>query len=63
MISVAHINSETDSEKIRSLFQEYEAYLGVDLCFQNFEEELKNLPGDYAPPHGCRILAERKEYL
>jgi ribosomal protein S18 acetylase RimI-like enzyme len=47
-----------DLDEIRVMLREYAAWLEVDLCFQNFEEELAGLPGDYAPPRGRLLIAE-----
>jgi N-acetylglutamate synthase-like GNAT family acetyltransferase len=57
MLKILPAKTDKDIKTIKRLFVEYADELGFDLCFQNFEEELANLPGDYAPPSGCLLLA------
>ncbi len=56
-VVIAAVRDAAAIETIRALFLEYQQWLGVDLCFQNFDEELAKLPGGYAPPAGGLWLA------
>lgn len=51
------VRSADDTDAIRGLFIDYQAQLGIDLCFQGFDEELRNLPGAYAQPMGELLMA------
>lgn len=43
---------------VRQFFRNYAAWLGVDLSFQNFDQEMASLPGAYAEPQGRLFFAE-----
>ena len=55
VLDIASTPEELDA--VRQLFQEYANQLGVDLCFQNFAQELRELPGEYAAPRGALLIA------
>ncbi|MCP5419695.1 MAG: GNAT family N-acetyltransferase [Gammaproteobacteria bacterium] len=54
---LAQVLSANEYAAARMLFEEYAAALDVDLCFQNFAQELVTLEGYYGPPEGCLLLA------
>ena len=62
-LSFVQAESNEQVAQARELFLEYAQSLGFSLCFQNFDTELAELPGDYAPPSGRLILAEYEGQL
>lgn len=61
MTTIRSAFSTEDFAIVRQLFREYQAELGIDLCFQGFAAEVEGLPGDYAPPSGRLLLAFRDD--
>jgi ribosomal protein S18 acetylase RimI-like enzyme len=57
VVTIREAAGDGDFQAARTLFLEYEAGLGVDLCFQGFDAELAGLPGVYAAPAGRLLLA------
>lgn len=57
MFQVIRAENEAHFAAARALFEEYAATLGVDLCFQNFAEELTNIAQQYGTLNGCLLLA------
>ncbi|MEP0847265.1 MAG: GNAT family N-acetyltransferase [Phycisphaerae bacterium] len=59
MFHIGQAGGPSAIDAARELFREYEADIGVSLCFQGFERELRELPGSYAPPAGRLFLAHQ----
>jgi len=57
LIQIKPIDTAETLAQAKALFEEYAGSLDFDLIFQDFQGELAGLPGDYAPPHGCLLLA------
>src|SRR5262245_338662 len=55
-IELFHIDSGPALDDILALFLEYAQALDFNLCFQNFDKELQELPGIYSPPRGRLVL-------
>jgi GNAT superfamily N-acetyltransferase len=57
-MNIRACHSADDYNTARSMFREYADHLSIDLCFQNFSEELKNIEHIYGPPEGSLLFAE-----
>ena len=62
-MKLLQVESDEEVEEARRLFEAYAEWLGFSLCFQNFDKELAELPGDYAPPGGRLLLAIANEQV
>ena len=54
---ITPVQSGADLAAAAQLFRDYAASLNFSLCFQDFDRELAELPGAYAPPRGTILLA------
>ena len=57
MTKILRAESKEYLPQVRDIFEEYANSLGFDLHFQEFKQEVADLPGEYAPPDGCLLLA------
>ncbi|MCC0644640.1 MULTISPECIES: GNAT family N-acetyltransferase [unclassified Clostridioides] len=63
ILKFVEANDLENLENVKILFTEYSNSLNIDLCFQDFNNELKTLPGKYEKPSGSLILAFVDENL
>jgi ribosomal protein S18 acetylase RimI-like enzyme len=61
LLNLVKAIEEYQYKQVRELFLEYVDSLGIDLSFQNINDELQNIPGEYAFPGGCILLAMSDE--
>jgi GNAT superfamily N-acetyltransferase len=57
-IQIIEAVTDGDYNTAKELFLEYASELEFDLCFQNFEEELKQLSKQYGKPEGILYLVK-----
>ena len=61
MIAIQTARFPEQLHVVRTIFREYAQSLGIDLGFQQFDAELAGLPGKFAAPRGCVLLASNHD--
>ena len=61
MLKIYPVETDKDLEIVKTLLVEYVNSLDFELVFQNFEGELRNIPGEYTAPEGCLLLAKYQD--
>ena len=56
-LELIQVESGPALDDLRRLFREYAQSLNFNLCFESFEDELRQLPGAYSPPSGRLLLS------
>ncbi len=56
-VTVREPESPEEMQTVHALFQEYADSLSFDLRFQNFDDEMATLPGEYVEPRGALLIA------
>ena len=57
MIEFKEVKTKAQITTVKGLFLEYAKWLNYRTCFEDFEQEVEGLPGEYAGPDGCLLLA------
>ena len=61
LLRIGEIEREEDLNEVKKLFGDYASSLEISLDFQDFDQELFRLPGDYSPPDGSLLIASWEE--
>jgi len=56
-VTIEPVASKEQLVAAQHLFHEYSKTLNIELCLQGFEDEVKQLPGEYSSPRGCLLVA------
>ncbi len=59
MADLIRAHSKKNLAEVAELFREYAEWLAIDLCSDNIEREVTDLPGSFGPPDGCLLLARQ----
>lgn len=62
MHELIRVKTDAEYSSAAALFREYAEWLGIDLSFQKFDEELVQLKSMYATPFGGIVLCKIEEH-